>query len=160
MARKTNKNVQGYDYFTVTATINGKREWFYGKGKQDAEAKRDAAKKAAAELAEQRRRLSNYSPDCTVKEIMRVWMFDVLRVSSDLKSTSFERYEQVYRLHVPAEVLNLTLREAQALTIQRTFNELYETKTKTSEQLFHARKLLVSFFNFCVAEEYIEKNPC
>ncbi|WP_346890327.1 site-specific integrase [Clostridium sp. UBA1056] len=165
MSTKTNIEINGKDYFRVSCTVgidsNGKRirKTFYGKSKKEAEKKKNEY-------------LNNIklglSPDISkiyLGTMMKTWLFEVVRVSSNIKPTTFERYEGIYRNYIkdsPIESLNLS--SIKSIQIQRYYNELYNNKDKkkrkSSNQIKTLNKLLKQFFNYAIEEGYILKNPC
>lgn len=161
MAKKTNCTINGREYYRITATIDGTRRPFYGDGKIDAERKRDEAIAVAQEA--KHKAAQAMKPEAQAEKmvdaLMRPWLFDIRRVDPDLDATSFERYEIYYRLHVPQEIKSLKIKDADTLSLQGIFNDLYDSGEKKTSSLKGARKLLVSFFNYCVDQGIIVKNP-
>ena len=165
MANKTNIEINGKDYFRVSCSVgidsNGKRirKTFYGRSKKEAEKKKNEY-------------LNNLqlglSPDISkiyLGTMMKTWLFEVVRVSNNIKPTTFVRYEGIYRNYIkdsPIEALNLS--SIKSIQIQRYYNDLYsnkdEKKRKSSCQIRTLNKLLKQFFNYAVEEGYILKNPC
>jgi len=160
MPVKTNYVKNGSNYFRVTATVGkdseGKpiRKEFYGKSKSDAESKRDeylAGIKAGLGI--------NYK-EVKVGELMHVWIFEILRVSANIKPSTFDRYEWIYRNQVKGTPLyHHKLHEIRSLDIQRHYNFMYD-EGKTSKTIETLNKLLKTFFNYAVDEDFIVKNPC
>lgn len=160
MAVKTNYKKNGYDYFRVTATIgrdsDGKliRKEFYGKSKKDAEAQRDEY------LNGLKNGLNIDYKNMTLGKLMYAWLFEVLRVSSKIKPSTFQRYEGIFRNYIKeSELFGLKLNDIRALHIQRYYNKLND-KGKSYSQIKNLNKLLKSFFSYAVEEGYLLKNPC
>jgi integrase len=158
MTIKTNyaKNVNYY--YRVTATVerdsNGKpiRKEFYGKGKKDTAAKREEY------LNEIKNNLHLNYKDATMGQLLHSWLFEIVRVK--VKSSSFERYEGIYRNYLlKSDILGMKLADIKTLQIQRYYNELYESG-KSSSIIYNLHKLIRSFFTYAVNEDYILKNPC
>jgi integrase len=163
MATKTNIEINGKDYFRVSCTIgidsNGKRirKTFYGKNKKEAEKKKNEY-------------LNNIqlglSPDISkifLGSMMKTWLFEVVKVSNNIKPTTFERYEGIYRNYIKdSSIAALNLSSIKSIQIQRYYNDLYSNKDKkkSSSQIKTLNKLLKQFFNYAVEEGYILKNPC
>ena len=158
MAVKTNYAKNGNDYYRVTATIgrdsNGKpiRKEFYGKGKKDAETKRDEY------LNGIKNGLNLDFNTTSLGKLIYVWLFEVVRVKS--KPSTFERYEGIYRNYIKdTDIYALLLNDLKSIHLQRHYNSLYGNG-KTTSQIKNLNKLLKSFFNYAVDEGYILKNPC
>lgn len=158
MATKTNYAKNGNEYYRVTATIgrdsNGKpiRKEFYGKGKKDAETKRDEY------LNGLRNGLNVDFNTTSLGKLIYVWLFEVVRIKS--KPSTFERYEGIYRNYIKdKDIYGLLLNDLKSIHLQRHYNSLYEDG-KTVSQIKNLNKLLKSFLNYAVDEGYILKNPC
>lgn len=158
MARKTNYEKNGNEYFRVTASIgrdaDGKliRKEFYGKSKKEAEAKRDEY------LNGIRQGLNIDYKNVILGDLLHTWLFEVVKVN--VKPTSFERYEGIYRNYIKeSEIYGIKLNELKSIQIQRFYNQLFESGSSNSS-IKYLNKLLKSFFNYAVDENYILKNPC
>lgn len=159
MANKTNCIKNGKKYYRITATIgrnsNGKliRKDFYGINKSDAEKQRDEY------LNNIKSGLNVGYEKATLGELMHTWLFEVVRVSSDIKPSTFNRYEGIYRNYVKdSEIYGIKLIDIKQLTLQRYYNKLYDSG-KSSNVIKNLNKLLKSFFNYEVDEGYLIKNP-
>lgn len=160
MASKTNYTKNGKQYYRATATIgrdsNGKliRKEFYGKNKSDAEAKKNEY------LNNIKNGLNINYANVILGELMYTWLFEVVRVSSDIKPSTFNRYEGIYRNYIKeSDIYGIKLIDIKQLTLQRYYNKLYESG-KSSNVIKNLNKLLKSFFNYEVDEGYLIKNPC
>ena len=158
MAVKSNYAKNGNEYYRVTATIgrdsNGKpiRKEFYGKGKKDAESKRDEY------LNGLKNGLNLDFNTTSLGKLIYVWLFEVVRIKS--KPSTFERYEGIYRNYIKdKDIYGLLLNDLKSIHLQRYYNNLYDSG-KTTSQLKNLNKLLKSFLNYSVDEGYILKNPC
>lgn len=104
MARLYNCEKKGKPYYRVTKTVDGKRMEFYGKGKADAEKKRDAYLMEHEKQKKEKEQfyMLGYDPeykDVILGEDLHAWLYgDKLR--SVNKASTFERYENVYRKHI------------------------------------------------------------
>jgi integrase len=159
MARKTNFEVNGQKYYQLYPVIgkdaSGKyiRKKFYGKTKTEAVAKRDAYFNGI------KKGLNKDYNKVSVGELLHVWLYEVLR-PSEMKPTTFDRYEGLYRNYIKNSWMNSTLLvELRSITVQRFYNEYYE-EGKTPKTIGHIHKLLRYFFNYCITEDYLLKNPC
>lgn len=165
MAVKTNFEVNGSEYFRVTCTVgidsNGKRirKTFYGKSKKEAEQKKNEY------LKNLQLGLSIDASKLYLASTMKTWLFEVVKVSSKIKPTTFERYEGIYRNYIKdSPIASLNISSIKSIQIQRYYNDLYnakdESKRKSSSQIEMLNRLLKQFFNYAVEEGYILKNPC
>lgn len=159
MARKTNYEKNGQDYYRVTKTLGidnlGRpiKKEFYGASKKEAEAKRD-------EFMRDYEKGLNDQRNAKLGPVIHTWLFEVVRVSKDIKPASFERYEGIYRNYIKgSDIENLVLRTLKSLPIQRHYNKLHNDG-KSESQISNLNKLLKKFFFYAVDEGYLEKNPC
>ena len=160
MAVKTNCEVNGKKYFRVSCSIgkdsNGKyiRKTFYGKSEKEAK------KKMEEYLDGLKMGLSDNHRNAFLGSYMRIWLFEVVKVSSKIKPSTFERYEGIYRNYIKnSPIAPLPIYNIKSLNIQRYYNDLKE-EGKSASQIFNLNKLLKSFFSYAVNEGYIIKNPC
>jgi integrase len=160
MAVKINYSKNGNDYFRVTTSVgrdsNGKliRKEFYGKSKKEAEAKKDDY------LNGLKNGLSIDYKTIVLGKLMHSWLFEILRVSSHIKPSTFQRYEGIFRNYIEnSNLYGIKLNDIKSIQIQRYYNELYESG-KTYSQIYNLNKLLKSLLNYAVEEGYILKNPC
>lgn len=160
MAVKTNYTKGNWNYYRVSVVIgrdsNGKRikKEFYGKSKKEAEDKRDQYLSGISDG------LSFDIEDGTLGELMKVWLFEVKKVSEKLKPSSFEKYEGIFRLYIEEGPLNyIKLKDIKSIQIQRYYNSLY-SKGKSKSIIRNLNKLLKQFLFYAVDEGYLTKNPC
>lgn len=161
MAVKTNYSKNGSEYYRVTATIgrdsNGKpiRKDFYGKGKKDAESKRDEY------LNGLRNGLSRDFKEMTIGKLFHSWLFEVVRISSKIKPSSFQKYEGIYRNYIKSsDLFGIKLNDLKSIDIQRYYNKLYEKDNKSSNVIKNLNKLFKTYFEYAISEGYILRNPC
>ncbi|WP_039657605.1 tyrosine-type recombinase/integrase [Clostridium tyrobutyricum] len=160
MATKTNVIKNGIKYYRVWLELgrdsNGKRRQkeFYGRSKKEAENKRNEYMNGL------KSGLNVDAKNVSLGELMYLWLFEVIRISKDIKATSFERYETIYRLYIKdSEIYGIKILDIKSINIQKYYNKLYENG-KHSSLIFNINKLLRTFFNYAVNEGYIIKNPC
>ncbi len=158
MAVKTNYNKNGNSYYRVTATVgkdaNGRyiRKEFYGKSKKEAEEKRDEY------LANIRAGLTADYKEKLLGQCMHDWLFNVAKVK--IKPSTFDRYEGIYRNYIKnTELTSLPLYSIKSIILQKHYNSLKELG-KTSASIRNLNKLLKTFFNYCINEDMMLKNPC
>jgi len=156
---KTNTTAKGKDYFRIRTFIGyddkGKYIYknFYGTSKSDAENKKNAYLKEIE---------SGLNPDLSsqsLSQAMNTWLWNIEKYSSN-KSSSFERYEGIYRNYIrDTGVGLLKMSEIKKLAIQKYYNELKDSG-KSHSQITNLHKLLNKFFGYAEIEGYIIKNPC
>ena len=159
MAVKTNFESNGYKYYRLTKTIGHKldgspvKKQFVGKSKSEAE------EKAEKYINNIKNGMPIDFETITLGAMLDDWLYNVKRVSKDIRSSSFDRYECTYRNHLKdAEISCLPLHSITSLPIQRFYNEKYE-KGVSENQIKEINKLLKVFFNWCLEHNYIKKNP-
>jgi len=156
---KTNTNIRDYEYFRVVLTIgkdakgNLIQKQFYGTSKTDAENKRtEYIKNVSAGL----------NPDLAAQSLtmaMHTWLWNVEKRNGN-KSSSFERYEGIYRNFVANSDLGiLVVSEIRKIAIQKHYNKLLD-EGKSYSQVKNFNKLLNKFFNYAEQDGYVIKNPC
>ena len=168
MARKTNCEKNGRSYYRVSITTGyeqgkQKKKDFYGDTKSEALAKRDAYLSEIAsginiDMAKQ--------PLC---QSMSIWLYEVKKKDHDLKATSFERYEGVYRNYIKDSTLGrLAVSEIKSIHVQRFLNELEKRNPLAAEgdeigcthyQMKNVIKVLKMFFIYATNEGYTLRNP-
>ena len=159
MARKTNIEVNGKNYYRVTRTVGRKadgtaiRKQFYGTGINEANQKADEY------INDIKNGLVNNFENVTLNDMMHTWLFDVLHNSSKIKPSTFQRYESIYRKYIKeSEIAGLKLVNITSLKMQQFYNTL--SKTYSYSQLKYLNSVLKTFFNWCIDSSYILKNPC
>ena len=160
MPAKTNYDKNGSQYYRVTATIGkdstGKaiRKEFYGKSKKDAESKKNTYLQAI------NFGLNIDHQEILLRDLMKTWLFEVLFISDKIKPSTFDRYEGIYRNYaVNSELAHLKVYSIKSIHLQRHYNDLFE-QGKSTSTLKNLNKLLKTFFNYAIAEDYLLKNPC
>lgn len=160
MAVKTNFETNGYKYYKTTKTIGHNldgtaiKKTFYGKSKTEAE------EKAENYLTNIKSGMPFNFDKITLGQMLDDWLYNIKRVSKDLRASSFERYESTYKKHIKdTELTGLRLCDITTLPIQRFYNQKYNNGT-TENQIKEINKVLKNFFSWCVEQEYIKRNPC
>lgn len=156
MAKKTNFNANGKQYFRVTKTIGKKadgtpiRKQFYGEGKKEAE------EKAIEYMNNLKIGLINNKQVLTINILLPKWLFTVKK--HEVKPSSFESYESIYRNYIKEYLIaDLPIHEIKSLKIQEYYNELL--KNTSTSNIRKAHKLLRAFFGYAEKEGFILKNP-
>lgn len=158
MARKTNIEVNGKNYYRVTKTIGHRpdgtaiRKQFYGTGINEANQKADEY------IKNLKMGLLNDNQLHTINTLFPRWLFDVKK--NEIKSSSFESYESIYRNYIKSYLIaDLPISNLKSLKIQDYYNKLIKENISTST-VKKIHKLLKQFFTYVEKEGYIIKNPC
>ena len=158
MARKTNVAVNGKEYYRVTRTIGKKadgtpiRKQFYGTGINEANEKADKY------MNDIKNGLLPSFETVNINDLMHTWLFDFLHNSAKIKPSTFQRYEGIYRNYI--KVSSIAGIQPNALTVmqlQKYYNKLSETHSYT--QVNTCNTVLKVFFNWCIDNGYMLKNP-
>lgn len=158
MAKKTNYSKNGKEYYRVSKVVGHKpdgtpiRKEFYGKGLKEAEAKaNDYINKinSGYDIGYDKHIFNN---------VLKRWLFTIKRVA--VKPSTFVTYEGVYRNYLSiCPFSNKKISEIKKIDVQTYYNSLF-TNGKTTEKIKAINKLLHSFFEYTIDENYIIKNPC
>ena len=156
---KTNVSINGYDYAKVYLYLgrdekgNPVHKAFYGTSKTEAENKK---KQYVKDLE------AGLNPDLgnqSLSQAMYSWLWDIEKRSGN-KSSTFERYEGIYRNYIRnVNIGLLKLSDIKKLAIQKYYNYLQD-EGKSYSQIKNLHKLLNKFFGYAEIEGYIIKNPC
>lgn len=160
MAKKTNSTINGKDYYRIRKVIghtaSGEKilKNFYGESKKEAE------QKAGEYINDIKNGLITDYENFTVSELMHTWLFDFLHNSSKIKPSTFQRYEGLYRNYIKkSEIAGNKLINTKSIQLQRFYNRLSE-EGYTYSQINTLNTFLKVFFNWCMSNDYILKNPC
>lgn len=160
MAKKTNFKVNGKEYYRVSRVIGKKadgfpiRKYFYGSGRNEAE------NKAGEYMNKLKTGLSKNFEQYSLKDCMLNWLFDIMMYSSDIKPSTFQRYEGFYRKYVKnTELEYIKIHEVKTMHIQEYYNKLYRKKFRHT-QIKSLNGFLKTFFNYYCRESLLIKNPC
>lgn len=158
MAVKTNFSSNGKEYYRITCDIgidaNGKRirKQFVGKNKKEAEKKKqDYLNRSSMGLQDKTLWFS---------QAMKSWLFEVVKMSGNIKASSFSRYAGIYAKYFEnCSISHISLDKLESIDIQRYYNELHK-QGKSSNIIKNNNKLLKQFLNYAVDCGYILRNPC
>lgn len=160
MAKKTNSKINGKEYYRIRKvvghTASGEKilKNFYG------ESKREAEQKANEYLNNIRNGLIINFEYFTLSELMHIWLFDFLHNSSKIKPSTFQRYEGLYRNYIKeSEIAGNKLINVKSIQLQNFYNTLSKDGYSYS-QINTLNTFLKVFFNWCIDNDYILKNPC
>ena len=91
---------------------------------------------------------------------MHTWLFDFLHNSSKIKPSTFQRYEGIYRKYIKdSSIAGLRTYTFTSLQLQQFYNDLDKRKYRYS-QIKTLNTVLKVFFNWCIDNGYMLKNPC
>lgn len=158
MAKKTNTNINGKDYYRVTLDIGKRadgtriRKQFYGKSKSEAEKLRNEYLKNTSDGIE------NKYENIIMEDVFKEWLFNIKR--STIKPSTFERYEGIYRNYIVNSPLAYKLIDKiSSQDIQQYYNKLH-SDGKSHSAIDKLNKLINPFFTYCVRNRFIRFNPC
>ena len=158
MAIKTNFEIEGYKYYRLTKTIGHKldgtpiKKQFLGKNKSEAEEK-------AKEYIELSKKGITKLENRSIDYLFHDWLWNVKRYSKNFKSSSFDRYERVYRNEIKdSQIASCLINEVTPLILQRYYNKLYKNGVK-STKIKDINKVLGVFFQYCKKQGWINTVP-
>lgn len=165
MAKKTNFQVNGKDYYRVTRTIGKKsdgtplRKTFYGTGINEANQKADKY------MQDLKLGLQTSNGVITISSLFSKWLFNSKK--NTIKRSTFESYESLYRNYIEPDIISSRpINEIKSVHIQQYYERLKKKKTiQTNRNVSIKRikaihKLLHLFFVYAEKEGYILRNPC
>ncbi len=160
MAKKINSKINGKEYYRIRKVIghkaNGEKVFknFYGESKKEAE------QKASEYISDIKNGLIVNFDNLTISELMHNWLFDFLHNSSKIKPSTFQRYEGLYRNYIKnSSIAGNKLINVKSIQLQKFYNDLYKDGYSHS-QICTLNTFLKVFFNWCIDNDYIFKNPC
>lgn len=160
MAKKTNSKINGKEYYRIRKVIghtaSGEKilKNFYGESKKEAEQKADEYLNSIENGL-----IINFD-NFTLSELMRSWLFDFLHNSSKIKPSTFQRYEGLYRNYIKnSTIAGNKLVNVKSIQLQKFYNNLSKEGYSYS-QINTLNTFLKVFFNWCIDNDYILKNPC
>lgn len=160
MAKKTNSKINGKEYYRLRKVVGHKENGekvlknFYGESKKEAE------QKANEYMSNIKNGLIADFENVTLSELMHSWLFDFLHNSSKIKPSTFQRYESIYRNYIKnSSIAGNKLIQIKTMQLQKFYNELFR-KGYSYSQINTLNTVLKVFFNWCIDNDYILKNPC
>jgi len=158
LARKTNVVINGIEYYRLRKTIGKDKSGkpiikpFYGTSKSDAEAKYQ-------QWRDERAKGLTINSNQSLTQAMHIWLWQIERMSGN-KSSTFSRYEVIYRLDIDGYDLGyMPLQDVDKLAVQQHYNQMHN-EGKSYSKIKNCNKLLNKFFRYCLSEGYIIRNPC
>ena len=153
--KKYNCYSHGKPYFRKTATVDGKRRWFYGDGEKDCLKKIEEAKDLSKQGFDYDKRTTK------IADAMRYWLFNIKRVDTKVKATTFTRYEGDFRNHIePYPIAKRLLSTLDSVSLQSYVNHMYEEDHVSGATIKGTIKVWKMFCYWALDEGYITKNPC
>lgn len=160
MAKKTNFEVNGKQYYRVTRTIGKRadgssiRKTFYGTGINEANSKADEYMNSI------NKGMNTDFKDLDINTLCDIWLYDIKIKDSTFKPGSFSKYEGIYRNYIKdSEIGHLKVYTCKTINIQKYYNKLSENR-KSESQIRNLNKVLKGAFKYAVQEGYSLKNPC
>lgn len=158
MAKKTNFEVNGMEYYRVTRTIGHKadgtpvRKQFYGSGIKEAEDKADSY------IDKINNGLENNFEKITLGDLMHKWVYNIKKYDN-IKPSTYESYESTFRLYVEnSEIAFLPLFRIKSISLQDYYIKLSK-KGHSGAKIKKINKLLYQFFKYAINEGYLNRNP-
>lgn len=155
MARKTNKEVNGYKYFRTSLFLgykpNGKKhiKEFYGKSQSEADAKKEAYIKGG----------KIETSNITLGNGFLNWLENVIRISG-ITHTSYDAYYLIYKNDIVGSKLEwLRIDSIKAVQIEEYYSDMFKNG-KSYAKISKLNKMLKRYFKYCLVHELISDNPC
>ena len=134
---------------TLTLTLpNGKRKYFRGATKKEAEQKREAAKRDIDKGLD-------LSTSPTVAEFVELWLNEYKR--GVIRDTSYMTLDSIFRSHVLPEIGRMKIRDVKPAHIQSIVRSMEGNAKSTQSRILTATR---SMFKAAVENDLIVKNPC
>lgn len=160
MAKKTNFEANGKEYFRVTRTVGKKadgtplRKQFYGTGIKEANEKADEYMDSI------NKGMNTDFKDLDINNLCDIWLYVIKSKDTNFKPSSFSKYEGIYRNYIKdSEIGHLKVYTCKTINIQKYYNKLSENG-KSESQIKNLNKVLKGSFNYAIQEGYCLKNPC
>ena len=135
--------------YTVTMTLpDGKRKYFRGNTKKEAEKKRDEAKKLVDSGLD-------LSSNTTVEEFVKLWLEEYKK--GDVRDSTYMNQKSVLYKHVVPVIGSVKVRDVKPAHIQHVLRAMGD-KAKSTQQ--HVLSITKSMFDVAVENSLILKNPC
>lgn len=160
MAKKTNFEVNGKQYYRVTRTIGKKsdgtplRKTFYGTGINEAN------EKANEYMDSINKGMNSDYKELDINKLVDIWLYEIKIKDNNFKPGTFNKYEGIYRNYIKdSDVGFLKVFSCKTINIQKYYNKLSE-KGKTESQIKNLNKVLKGAFDYAIQEGYTLNNPC
>lgn len=160
MAVKTNKSINGYNYYRTRRTIGKTAEGkpiikeFYGSSKKEAD------EKANEFINNINKGMNEDYKNINIEELTATWLYDIKQYDSNFKPGSFAKYEGIFRNYIRnSDISYFKVFYTKSIDIQKYYNKLSESG-KTYSQIKNLNKVLSGMFEYAIQEGYSLKNPC
>lgn len=135
--------------YTVTLTLpDGKRKYFRGNTRKEAEAKRDEAKLALASGID-------VGDNTTVKEFAELWLRDYKK--GVVRESTYNTLNRVVNFYIVGQIGNLKLKDTKPVHIQRILGAMSGNAKSTQAMVLRTTK---EMFGVAVDNGLMLKNPC
>lgn len=136
-------------YVTVTLTLpDGKRKYFRGRTRKEAEKKRDEAKLKVAMGV-------NVGDNTTVEELTNLWLRDYK--AGEVRDSTYINLSVTARTHIIPGLGKLKVRDVKPAHIKRFLNERSHLAKSSQKAILTITKTI---FDLAVENEIILRNPC
>lgn len=137
------------NYVTVTLTLpNGKRKYFRGATRKEAEKKRDEAKLHLAMGVD----IGN---NTTVEELANLWLHDYKE--GEVRESTYLNLSTIVRAHIVPALGKLKVRDVKPAHIKRFLNDRSYLAKSSQKAVFTVVKTI---FDLAVENEIILRSPC
>lgn len=132
--------------YVLTTTTNGKRKYFYGRTRSEAQDKHDAFLKKSETLA-------NFNGDITITE----WSEEWLRIkSSTITPGTMDSYRNIIQHYIIPDIGSIKLADLTAPTVRRFLDTRLETLSSRTVRYIHT--VLSAMLKQAVLDEIIATN--
>lgn len=134
---------------TITLTLpNGKRKYFRGATRKEAEAKRDKAKRDLEDGLD-------IGDSSTVEELCKLWLKEYKE--GLVRDVTYMSLDSMLRTHVIPSIGRIKVRDVKPAHIQKMLHDM-EGKAKSTQK--HVLAVTRSMFEVAVENGMVKKNPC
>lgn len=158
MAKDNYVTINGIRYCRIRRTIGRDKHGeaiikpFYGRTKREAERK-------YLKWRDDRVKGLTITGDISLTNAIHIWFWQIERYCGN-KSSTFARYEVIYRLDVDGYPIGyMPLQDVDKLVLQRHYTQMH-IEGKSYSKIKNCNKFLNKFFNYCLTEGFVIRNPC
>lgn len=145
---KTNISINGKKYYRISRTVDGKRKYFYGKSKGEAEKKyMDYVEKHLTEKLEQK----EYADKALFSDRADQYINDVLSHSQRYANSTKDKYQEAYRCHIKGSPLDkMRVMDVRPSDVQKFYNNLDVSK----QTMQNVNKFMSAFCKWLMLNGY------
>ena len=148
MATKKNYETNGKEYYRISRVIDGKRKYFYGKSKGDAERKRD---QYIRELEAKKYEDKLKHDTATFHDRAQEYIDDYLSESAKYAKGTITLYKSAYNCHINGTKLDkMKVKDIRPGDVQRFYNSL----SVSMQTLRRINKFMSAFVNWLQLMDY------